>query len=79
MDWLETQSNYLALHIGDATFLICQIIKAFETQLDPRQFARVHRRAMVSLYNIQDLKPRINGDAELRLRTGQVVRVSRSY
>lgn len=79
VDWLETQGNYLALHMGDATHLIRQTITALETQLDPRQFARVHRRAMVSLRNIQDLKPLTNGDAELRLRSGQVVRVSRSY
>jgi len=34
---------------------------------------------MVSLHSIQDLEPLTNGDAGLRLRTGQVVRVSRSY
>jgi len=79
VDWLETQGNYLALHMGDATHLIRQTVTAFETQLDPRQFARVHRRAMVSLRSIRDLKPLTNGDAELRLHTGQVVRVSRSY
>ncbi|ULU24096.1 LytTR family transcriptional regulator [Dyella terrae] len=79
VDWLETQGNYLALHVGDATYLIRQTITAFEVRLDPRQFARVHRRAMVCLHGIQDLKPLTNGDAELRLRTGQVVRVSRSY
>jgi MFS family permease len=79
VDWLETQGNYLALHAGDTTYLIRQTITAFEAQLDPRQFVRVHRRAMVSLHGIRDLKPLTNGDAELRLRTGQVVRVSRSY
>jgi len=79
VDWLDTQGNYLALHIGDTTHLIRQTITAFETQLDPRQFVRVHRRAMVSLRAIQDLKPLTNGDAELRLHTGQLVRVSRNY
>lgn len=79
MDWLETQGNYLALHIGDATYLVRQTIRAFDTQRDPQQFARVHRRVMVSLHSIQDLEPLTNGDAGLRLRTGQVVRVSRSY
>lgn len=79
VDWIETQGNYLALHVGDAAYLIRQTLAAFEAQLDPECFVRVHRRALVSVDRVQDLKPLTNGDAELRLHGGHVVRVSRSY
>lgn len=79
VDWIETQGNYLALHTASGTHLIRQTITAFEAQLDASRFIRVHRRALVCLERIQDLKPLTNGDAELRLRDGQVVRVSRLY
>lgn len=79
VDWIETQGNYLALHAGDSVHLVRQTITAFEAQLDPRHFVRVHRRALVAVDRIQDLKPLTNGDAELRLRGGQAIRVSRRY
>lgn len=79
VDWIETQGNYLALHVGGTTHLIRQTLAAFEAQLDPEHFVRVHRRILVSVDRMQDLKPLTNGDAELRLHGGQVVRVSRSH
>lgn len=79
VDWIEAQGNYLALHVGDAVHLIRQTLAAFEIQLDPEHFVRVHRRSLIRVDRIQDLKPLTNGDAELRLRSGQVIRVSRSY
>ena len=79
VDWIETQGNYLALHVGDTAHLIRQTLASFETQLGAEHFVRVHRRALISVDRIQDLKPLTNGDAELRLRGGQVVRVSRRY
>jgi two-component system LytT family response regulator len=79
VDWIESQGNYLALHVGDAAHLIRHTLATFEAQLDPENFVRVHRRALVSIDRIQDLKPLTNGDAELRLRSGQLVRVSRRY
>lgn len=79
VDWIETQGNYLALHVGDQVHLLRQTITAIKAQLDPGRFVRVHRRALVALDRIQDLKPLTNGDATLRLYGGQLVRVSRFY
>lgn len=79
VDWIETQGNYLALHAGPRTHMVRQTLVDFEKQHASRRFVRVHRRALVALDRIHDLKPLTNGDAELRLRGGQAVRVSRSY
>jgi len=79
VDWIETQGNYLALHVGDTTHLIREASIAFEAKLDPVRFLRVHRRAIVALDRISEMQPVTNGDALLRLANGQELRASRRY
>lgn len=79
VDWIETQGNYLALHTGPAAHLIRATSVVFETRLDPARFVRIHRRVIVAIDRIRDLRPVANGDADLRLRDGQELRVSRNY
>lgn len=79
VDWIETQGNYLALHVGPAAHLVRESLVAFEAKLDPSRFVRIHRRAIVALDRIRDLQPVANGDATLGLIDGQELRVSRSY
>ncbi|HEY0199254.1 MAG TPA: LytTR family DNA-binding domain-containing protein [Rhodanobacter sp.] len=79
IDWIETQGNYLALHAGSRTHLIRAASVAFEAQLDPARFLRVHRRAIVAIDRIRGLQPLTNGDALLCLADGQELRASRRY
>ncbi len=50
-----------------------------ETRLDPRRFARIHRRMLVALDRIRQIETAANGDAILHLAAGAELRVSRSY
>jgi len=79
VDWIETQGNYLALHVGASSHLHRETLTQFEAQLDPRLFVRIHRRMMVSLAQVQQVRPLGNGDALLLLRSGQELRISRSH
>jgi hypothetical protein len=79
VDWIETQGNYLALHVGSGVHMIREASIAFEARLDPRRFVRIHRRAIVAIDRIRDLQPVTNGDATLRLADGQELRASRRY
>jgi hypothetical protein len=79
VDWIETQGNYLALHVGGQTHLIRESLTALEPRLDPHRFARVHRRAMVAVDRIEAITALGAGDATLRLRGGAEVRLSRGY
>ena len=79
IDWIETQGNYLALHVNSATHLIRATSAKFETQLDPSRFVRIHRRLIVAVDRIQELRPMGNGDAILRLVDGRELRASRRY
>ncbi len=79
VDWIETQGNYLALHVGTATHMIRATATKFEAQLDPSRFVRIHRRVIVATDRIRDLQPVANGDAIVRLLDGQELRASRRF
>ncbi|HEY1751654.1 MAG TPA: LytTR family DNA-binding domain-containing protein [Caulobacteraceae bacterium] len=79
VDWIETQGNYLALHVGGQTHLVRAAAKRFAAELDPDRFVRVHRRAIVAVDRVRALTPAGSGDAVARLDTGATLRVSRAY
>jgi hypothetical protein len=78
VDWIETQGNYLALHGAAGARLLRATAKTLEPELDPAQFVRIHRRAIVALGAVQAVTPLAAGDAQLRLTSGKTLRVSRS-
>jgi len=79
VDWIETEGNYLALHVGSAVHMIRETSTKFEAQLDPSRFVRIHRRVIVAIDRIQDLQPIANGDALVRLLDGRELRASRRF
>jgi two-component system LytT family response regulator len=79
VDWIETQGNYLALHTGSSVHLIRETSVAFEAKLDPAAFVRIHRRTLVALDRVREIKPLGNGDASVSIAEGTSLRVSRSY
>jgi hypothetical protein len=79
ISWIETQGNYQALHTPTGTHLIRATAIQLDAQLDPARFVRTHRRSSVAISRVIDMRSLGNGDAEIRLVDGQVVRVSRSH
>src|SRR6185295_14470904 len=61
IDWLEAEGNYVRLHSGKESYLLRDTISALEAQLDPKQFLRVHRSAIVNIDRIQELQPWFHG------------------
>jgi two-component system LytT family response regulator len=79
VDWLETDGNYIRLHVGAISHLLRATAASIEPQLDPRSFIRVHRRYIVNVDRIVEVQPWFAGDAILVLRNGAKLRVSRTY
>jgi hypothetical protein len=79
VDWIESQGNYLALHVGAQVHLIRRTLKDLEAQLDSARFVRIHRGSIVAIDRIREMEPLTNGDAVLTLSDGRRLRVSRSY
>jgi LytTr DNA-binding domain-containing protein len=79
VEWIESQGNYLALHVAGRAHLIRETLASFEGRLDPDRFVRVHRRMIVAVDRIREIRPLANGDSTLILQDGRELRASRRY
>jgi hypothetical protein len=79
IEWIESQGNYLSLHVGSDSHLIRETLANFESRLDPDKFVRVHRRVIVAVDRIREVRPLANGDATLILHDHRELRASRRY
>ena len=79
IDWIEADGDYACLHVAGQQHLLRESLQALSLRLDPTQFVRVHRSAMVQVDRVAEMQPLSNRDALLRLRDGTPLRVSRSH
>lgn len=79
IEWIESQGNYLALHVAGHSHLIRETLASFEARLDPDRFVRIHRRMIVAVDRLREIKPLANGDSTLTLHDGRELRASRRY
>lgn len=79
IDWIGAEGNYLCLHVGDEQHLIRETMNAFEQQLDPQCFVRIHRSTIVNLDRVRELTPLFNADQCVLLKDGTELTLSRSY
>jgi two-component system LytT family response regulator len=78
VDWIEAEGNYAVLHAAGAAHRIRLTLQAIERQLDPRQFARIHRSTIVNLARVREIQPWFGGDYIAILNGGRKLRVSRT-
>jgi len=79
IDWIEAEGNYVSIHTGAKGYLLRETISSLETQLDPREFVRIHRSAIVRLDRIKELQPWSHGEYHVILHDGTQLTLSRSY
>lgn len=79
IDWIESAANYVKLHVGGQSFLYRQTLSMLAEELDPTNFARIHRSTIANLERIREIQPWFSGDGMVVLRSGAKLRMSRSY
>ena len=79
IDWIESDGNYVSLHVGQQRHLVRGTLTATASQLDPARFVRIHRRFIVNVDRVRGIEPWLGGDALLLLHDGQKLRLSRNY
>ncbi len=77
--YLEASSPYVLLYLENKKLLHRETLKSLEAQLDPTEFVRVHKSCMVNCNKIQVVRSRGNGDYDLELVSGAIIRLSRNY
>ncbi len=78
-DWAEAEDDYVRLHVGKIEHLIRKTLSSFESELDPKQFIRIHRSHIVNAGRIKELRPQGQGDYLIVLSDGTQLKLSRSY
>ena len=79
IDWIEAEGNYVSVHTGKKAYLLRETISSLESQLDPKEFVRIHRSAVVRLDRIRELQPWSHGEYHVILNDGTQLTLSRSY
>jgi len=79
VDWIQAADNYVRIHVEGSRHLVRTTMKQLEEALDPGQFARLHRSAIVNLSRVHELKPLPNGEYTVFLTTGDRLTLSRGY
>jgi two-component system, LytTR family, response regulator len=79
IEWIEAAGNYVTLHVGGSSYLIRQTMNDIESRLDPKQFLRIHRSAIVNVESIKEMEPLFHGDFSVLLTSGKRLSLSRNY
>ena len=75
---IEASGNYLTLHAGKETHTLRLTLTALEADLNPRQFIRISRSALVNVNAIKEIQPTAEGDHVMNLRSGASLPVTRA-
>lgn len=79
IDWVSSEDDYVRLHIGRSSHLLRLSIRAFEARIDPAQFVRVHRAALVRIARIAEIRRFASGQREVVLHDGTRIASGRVY
>ena len=74
---ITADGSYAELHTPDGTHVIRERMKALAARLDPDEFVRVHRSAIVRLDEVELILRSGGGNYAVRLEDGTTVSVSR--
>lgn len=81
ISWIESAGNYVDIHVysQQKSYLLRDTMAAIESKLDPALFARIHRSSIVRKSDIVELRPGDKGDAEVVLKCGTSLTMSRRH
>ena len=79
IDRIEAERDYMRLHSGNRSWLIHETIGALEARLDPAQFIRVHRSAILRRDRIARLAHDGQGNWTAEMEGGRQLRIGRTY
>ncbi|HEX7029189.1 MAG TPA: LytTR family DNA-binding domain-containing protein [Gammaproteobacteria bacterium] len=79
IDYAEAAGNYVILHTREGELKLRETMDNMERQLDPAQFARVHRSYIVNLDAVKEIQPWFHGDQRLVLHDDTLLNLSRRY
>ena len=77
IDWIEAEGNNSRVHVGTRSHELRETLTSLERKLDPRDFMRIHRSAIVNVHRIKEIHPWFHGYHLVVLENGKELRMSR--
>lgn len=77
--WINSEGRYISLHTEKRRYVLVKSLKELMQALNPGQFRRIHKSTIVNLSLVAELKSRLNGDYDVILTDGTILRLSRNY
>lgn len=78
--WLSSEGNYVKLHaIGEKTHLLRETMDSIERRLNPKEFIRLRRAAIVRIEEIKEMSLLFKGEYAITLKSGAKLSSSRHY
>lgn len=75
----SANSPYVTIHLQSKKYLQFETLRSVLERVDNTQFVRVHKSAIVNLIFVRCYTSRQNGDYDLTMDNGVIVRLSRNY
>jgi len=79
IEWIEAADDYTVLHAGNLKHLCNLGLSEIEKRLNPQQFMRVHRSAIINISRLRHLEKDGEGGMIATMASGEEVKVSRKY
>lgn len=79
IDWIGAEGNYVRIHTQGTVYLHRETLRHLQEMLDPARFLRIHRGVIVNVERIHEIHPLFNGNAEVVLRDGTRLNLSRRF
>ena len=76
---IEAEGNYVRVYDNQKGYLLRETISSLEGQLDPKQFLRIHRSAIVKIDRIKEMQPWFHGEYRIIMENGKQLALSRNY
>lgn len=77
--YISSANPYISIHTSTGRHLHLSTLKAISNELPVDQFVRVHKSAIINIRAMLSYKSRLNGDYDITLLNGEVIRMSRNY
>lgn len=76
---ITSATPYIFIHLENRQYLHSETLKSISKQLGRNVFVQVHKSTVVNITKVSSFKSRLNGDYDLQLTNGELVRLSRTY
>ncbi len=77
IQWIEAAGNYARIHAAGRSHDVRETLSSLEGKLDPADFLRIHRSAIVNIQFVKEVHPWFRGYHLVLLESGQKLRMSR--